>query len=51
MTHWSRSDSDKMLSDMAEGSADYRDHESPYDEEYDDDDNMSGSGDSNCKLL
>lgn len=49
MTHLSRSDSDKMLSDMAEASADYGDHE-PYDE-YDDDDEMSGSGDnSNCKL-
>ena len=51
MTHLSRSDSDKMLSDMAEGSADYGDHESPY-EEYDDEDDMSGSGDNmNCKLF
>lgn len=45
MTHLSRSDSDKMLSDMAEGSADYAD---PYTEDYDPDD-FSGSGDG--KLL
>lgn len=41
MNHLSRSDGDKMLSDMAEGSADY-DNEGPYD--YDDEDDMSGSG-------
>lgn len=43
MTHLSRSDSDKMLSDMAnEGSAgDYDDHDP---EPYYEDDEMSGSG-------
>lgn len=46
VTHLSRSDSDKMLSDMAEGSADYSDSEDPYDDSYDGDD-MSGSGDDN----
>lgn len=41
-----------MLSDMADGSADYGDHENPYNEEYDDEDDMSGSGDNmNCKQL
>lgn len=39
-----------MLSDMAEGSADYPDHENPYDE-YGDEDDMSGSGDDSCKQL
>lgn len=39
-----------MLSDMAEASGDYSEHD-PYGEEYDDDDDMSGSGDNmNCKL-
>lgn len=51
MTHLSRSDSDKMLADMAEGSADYGDPDDQYaDNNYDDDD-MSGSGDhSPCKF-
>jgi hypothetical protein len=55
MTHYSRPDSDKMLSDMAEGSG-YNKSEDPY-EEYDDDDmDYSGSGEgiprksSNCSL-
>lgn len=52
MTHLSRSDGDKMLGDMAEGSADYGDRD-PYDE-YDPDDEMSGSGDGGmggCKSM
>lgn len=44
MVHSSRSDGDKMLGDMAEGSADYDgDQDERYGEEYDDD--FSGSGD------
>lgn len=47
MTYSMTNDNDKMLRDMAEGSADY---ENPY-EEYDDEDDMSGSGDNNnCKF-
>lgn len=50
MTHLSRSDGDKMLSDMAEnGSADYNDQDGGYGS-YDDDDDLSGSGDLPCKF-
>lgn len=52
MTHLSRSDGDKMLADMAEGGSggDYRDNEDSYDNAYDDEDDMSGSGDgTSCK--
>lgn len=41
MTHLSRSYSDKMLSDMPEGSADYGDRDQWDEEEYEDN---SGSG-------
>jgi hypothetical protein len=43
LSHYSRPDSDKMLSDMAEGSG-YSKGDDPYDE-YEDDDDFSGSGD------
>lgn len=50
MTHLLRSDGDKMLADMAEGSADYGDND-PYD--YNDGEDMSGSGDGglSCKSM
>lgn len=45
MIHSSRSDGDKMLADMAEGSADYSDQDRYDGEDYDGDDDFSGSGD------
>lgn len=49
MTYLSRSDGDKMLSDMAEGSADdYGDHDGQF---YDEDGDESGSGDDEYRKL
>lgn len=45
MIHSSRSDGDKMLADMAEGSADYSDQDRYDGEDYDGEDDFSGSGD------
>lgn len=43
MVHSSRSDGDKMLGDMAEGSADFDDQDERYGE-YDEEEGWSGSG-------
>lgn len=49
MTHLSRSVGDKMLADMPEGSA--ADYDGDYGDNYDGEDDMSGSGEgTSCKL-
>ncbi|CRK92663.1 CLUMA_CG006270, isoform A [Clunio marinus] len=51
MTHLLRSDSDKMFADMAEGSTNYHDLDHDYDDERYEDEEMSGSGESNYDPL